>query len=242
VIVAFDLDDTLYPEEDFVKSGFRAVARVLHQRFQIDEDEAVAVMWTSLERNGRGRQFDEVVAFFDLSGRQSVKELVRTYRHHIPSISLPRESTAVLEQLKSRPLYVVTDGHKIVQQNKIDALGLAPWLRHAYLTHRYGIENRKPSVHVFELMIRRECCRPEDLVYVGDDPSKDFRGLRPLGVRTIRVRTGRHSEVVVPASQDAEYTMSSLAGIPDAVLRMEEEAAADRSHTSIEKATIWKTT
>ena len=89
MIVAFDLDDTLYPEEDFVKSGFRAVARVLNRRFQIDEEEALAVMWTSLQRNGRGRQFDEVVAFFDLSGRQSVKDLIRTYRHHKPSISLP---------------------------------------------------------------------------------------------------------------------------------------------------------
>ncbi len=222
MIVAFDLDDTLYPEEDFVKSGFHAVARMLHQRFQIDEDEALTVMWTSLERNGRGRQFDDVVAFFDLSRRQSVKELVKTYRHHVPSISLPRESKAVLEQLKSRPLYVVTDGHKIVQQNKIDALGLDPWLRHAYLTHRYGIENRKPSVHVFELMIRREHCRAEDIVYVGDDPSKDFRGLKPLGVRTVRVLTGRHAAVVVPANADAEHTLPSLAGVPDLVIGMEQ--------------------
>ncbi len=222
MIVAFDLDDTLYPEKDFVKSGFRAVARVLHERFEIDEDEALAVMWTSLERDGRGRQFDEVVAFFGLSGRQSVQQLLRTYRHHRPAISLPRESRAVLQKLKSRPLYVVTDGHKIVQQNKIDALGLAAWLRHAYITHRYGIANRKPSVRVFELMLRRERCGPEELVYVGDDPSKDFLGLRPLGVRTIRVRTGRHAETAAPASDDAEYTISSLAGVPDLVTSMEQ--------------------
>ena len=232
MIVAFDLDDTLYPEEDFVKSGFRAVADVLHRRFQIDEDKALEVMWTSLELNGRGRQFDEVIQFFGLSGRQSVRELVRAYRHHVPSISLPRESTAVLEQLRSRPLYVVTDGHKIVQQNKIDALGLAPWLRHAYLTHRYGIENRKPSVHVFELMIRRERCRPQDVLYVGDDPSKDFRALRPLGVRTVRVRTGRHAGAVVPATQDAEYAVTSIADVPDLVIAIENDTEDTRLQAS----------
>ena len=99
----------------------------------------------------------------------------------------------MLEELRPRPLYLVTDGHKVVQQNKVDALGLAPYFRHAYLTHRYGIHHRKPSIRVFELMMRRERCAPRDIVYVGDDPSKDFRGIRPLGVHTLRVRTGRHA-------------------------------------------------
>ena len=116
---------------------------------------------------------------------------------------------------------VVTDGHKIVQQNKIDALGLARFIRHAYVTHRYGIHNRKPSVRVFELLLRRERCAPGDLVYIGDDPSKDFRGLRPLGVRTIRVSTGRHAPVVVPAGEDAERTVEGIAGVPAVIAEME---------------------
>jgi putative hydrolase of the HAD superfamily len=221
VIVAFDLDDTLYPEQEFVESGFRAVAQALHQRFRIDEDEAVAVMRASLEQRGRGTQFDDVLTAFGLSGRQSVGELIKVYRHHSPSISLPSESVTALERLTPRPLYVVTDGHKIVQQNKIDALGLAPWLRHAYITHRYGVKNRKPSVHVFELMMRRERCDPQDVVYVGDDPSKDFRGLRPLGVCTVRVLTGRHRSVTVPATADAERTVAGIADVPDVVIEME---------------------
>jgi putative hydrolase of the HAD superfamily len=138
-----------------------------------------------------------------------------------------------LEQLKPRPLYVVTDGHKIVQQNKIDALGLAPWLQHAYLTHRYGVANRKPSIRVFELMIGRERCRPQEVVYVGDDPSKDFCGLRPLGVRTVRVLTGRHSTLVVPPSANAEYTLASLAGVPDLVVAMEHGSGGASGHVAL---------
>jgi putative hydrolase of the HAD superfamily len=219
VIVAFDLDDTLYPEETFVRSGFRAVARALHERWGVDEDEAFGVMWTSLHDRGRGSQFDDVVAHFGL--RQSVRELVGIYRHHTPAIALPPESRAVLEALAPRPLYVVTDGHKVVQQGKIEALGLAPYLRHAYVTHRYGIHNRKPSTHVFELLMRRERCAPGDVLYVGDDPSKDFRNLRPLGVRTIRVRTGRCAHVVVPEAEDAERTVASIAAVPAIVEEME---------------------
>ena len=32
-LIAFDLDDTLYPELSFVESGFRAVARAVEERF-----------------------------------------------------------------------------------------------------------------------------------------------------------------------------------------------------------------
>jgi putative hydrolase of the HAD superfamily len=221
MIVAFDLDDTLYPEETFVRSGFRAVARTLQERWGVSEDEAFDVMWESLGRRGRGTQFDDVVEHFGLRGRQSIAQLIKIYRHHPPSISLPAQSKAALEALRPRPLYVVTDGHKVVQQSKIDALGLAPFLEHAYLTHRYGISNRKPSVHIFELMMRRERCGAQDIVYVGDDPSKDFHGIRPLGVHTVRVGTGRHSGVVAPAAEDAERTVASIADVPAIVEELE---------------------
>ncbi len=221
MIVAFDLDDTLYPEEQYVRSGFRAVARALHERWGADEDEAFEAMWESLERDGRGRQFDAVVERLGLARRQSVRELVSVYRHHRPAIELPDESRAVLEALRPRPLYVVTDGHKVVQQSKLDALGLAPHLRHAYVTHRYGIHNRKPSVRVFELMMRRERCTAGEIVYVGDDPSKDFRGIRPLGIHTIRVTTGRHAAVRVPGDEDAERTVASIAAVPAIVEELE---------------------
>lgn len=221
MIVAFDLDDTLYPEETYVLSGFRAVARALAERWGVGEEDAFAAMWDSLQRRGRGTQFDDVVAAFGLEGRQPVKELVAIYRHHEPSISLPPESREVLECLAPRPLYVVTDGHKVVQQRKVEALGLAPYLRHAYLTHRYGVANRKPSVRVFELMMRRERCAPGEVVYVGDDPSKDFRSLRPLGVHTIRVTTGRHAGVVVAPDEDAERTVDGIGAVPGVVAELE---------------------
>ena len=221
MIVAFDLDDTLYPEITYVRSGFRAVARALHARWGIAEQDAFDAMCASLESAGRGTQFDDVVAAFGLTGRQSVRELVRVYRHHVPSLTLPEESRRTLEALRPRPLYVVTDGHKVVQQRKLDALGLAPHLRHAYITHRYGVHHRKPSVRVFELMMRRERCGPDDIVYVGDDPSKDFRGIRPLGLHTVRVLTGRHAAVIVPPEQDAARTVASVTAVPGVVRELE---------------------
>ena len=83
VIVAFDLDDTLYPEETFVRSGFRAVARALARALgRARRRRRSTSCGTRCERDGRGRQFDDVVAGARPGRRQSVRELVDVYRHH----------------------------------------------------------------------------------------------------------------------------------------------------------------
>jgi putative hydrolase of the HAD superfamily len=214
MIIAFDLDDTLYDEGTFVRSGFCAVADHMAAHWGVDRARALAVLEESLARHGRGRQFDDALREFDLLQRARLRELVSVYRHHTPKIRLDRAAATVLEELESRPLYLVTDGHKVAQANKIAALGIGPRFCHCYITHRYGAKYAKPSPHVFRLLVRRERCRPEDVVYIGDDPHKDFRGIRPLGFRTIRLRRGAHAEQEVEPGLDAECETRDLREVP----------------------------
>jgi putative hydrolase of the HAD superfamily len=51
-------------------------------------------------------------------------------------------------------------------------------------------------------------------VYIGDDPRKDFRGIRPLGFRTIRLRRGAHAGQEVGADLDAECETRDLREVP----------------------------
>jgi putative hydrolase of the HAD superfamily len=60
-IVVFDLDDTLYPEIEYVRSGFRAVAFELEARFDVHAEEAFALLWRALQVHGRGKTFDRVL-------------------------------------------------------------------------------------------------------------------------------------------------------------------------------------
>jgi putative hydrolase of the HAD superfamily len=214
MIIAFDLDDTLYDESTFVRSGFAAVADHMAASWGVDRPRAFGVMEESLARHGRGRQFDDALRHFGLLGRGRVRELVSVYRHHAPEIRLDPAAAIVLERFAGRPLYLVTDGHKVAQANKIEALGIGPRFRHCYLTHRHGTRYAKPSPHVFQLLVRRERCRPEDVVYIGDDPGKDFRGIRPLGFRTIRLRRGAHAGCEVEPGFDAECEAWDLREVP----------------------------
>ncbi|HEX2953991.1 MAG TPA: HAD family hydrolase, partial [Bacillota bacterium] len=60
MVLVFDLDDTLYEELTFVKSGFRAVAGFLQERYGIPAQPSLELMLQKLE-GGRGRIFDDLL-------------------------------------------------------------------------------------------------------------------------------------------------------------------------------------
>jgi len=213
MIPIFDLDDTLYPERTFVESGFRAVADWLGHRFGWDAEENQRVMLKTLDQQGRGAVFNSLLACRGADSKLLVRECVRIYRHHVPAIALSPTTEGILCSLKP-PLYLVTDGHKIVQQNKIRALGLETRFKKVFITHRYGIRHAKPSIHCFEIIRRTENCELSDMAYIGDNPNKDFVNLTPLGVRTIRVLTGEHRDVKAKPGFEAAHVIASLNELP----------------------------
>ena len=216
MIPIFDLDDTLYPESEYVESGFRAVARWGASRFGWPETRSFERMRELLIRHGRGRVFD---LWLKLEGARPTRCLVdaavRAYRHHDPEIRLPEPHRVLLERLAAQgPLYLVTDGHKVVQAKKVEALGIAPLFVGIYITHRYGRAAAKPSPHCFELIRRRAGVSWEKMVYVGDNPAKDFVTLNPLGMPTVRVLTGRHASDPAAPGFEAVHRIFRLTELP----------------------------
>lgn len=212
-VVVFDLDDTLYEELTFVRGGFRAVAREMSTRFGVPEQELFGRMWNVLMEQGRGRVFDELVAHY--GGRPSrtlVRRCLSIYRSHEPDLALLEDAGEVLERLEKAgtPVYIVTDGNKLVQQRKLAALGLEQRVAGAYVTHRFGRKHAKPSPYCFEKIRARERVAAGDIVYIGDNPTKDFVGIRPLGYRTIQIRRGPYHALPVPEPYKAEAAVDDL--------------------------------
>lgn len=209
MILIFDLDDTLYPEETFVQSGFRAVAHWLKEEFDWDALDSLEIMNHILAKQGRGAVFDALLQKKGMLSKQLVKQCVRVYRHHAPSISLIPAATEILAR-SDKPLYLVTDGNKIVQRNKIRALGIESRFKKTFITHRFGIKSAKPSTYCFDKIRMMEKCQWRDMVYVGDNPAKDFVNLNPLGCVTIRVLTGEHGRAKAKPGHDAQHRIGSL--------------------------------
>jgi len=215
LILAFDLDDTLYDERTYVESGLRAVAAHGRDRFGWDADRSFGEMIAILDAEGRGKVFDRWLAAHGRAGKGLVAECVRVYRHHRPQLALSPEAAALLPRLTRHPLYLVTDGHKLVQQRKVEALGIAPLFRRVFITHRYGIRHAKPSLHCFERIRGLERAAWRDLAYVGDNPAKDFVSLNAAGAQTVRLLAGVHAGVEAAAGHDAQHRIRSLAELPD---------------------------
>lgn len=215
----FDLDDTLYDESRYVDSGLSAVASLGAERWGWDARHSLSTLRSILAQEGRGKVFDRWLDANGAWSRRRVAECVTVYRHHRPTLSLFTTARRILDRYGPRiPLYLVTDGHKIAQRNKVDALNLWPEFRRIFITHRFGLASAKPSPYCFERIRAAEGCDWVDMVYVGDNPAKDFVGLTPLGTHTVRVLTGAHACVTARPGHDADVTIPSLDALPEALI------------------------
>ena len=173
--VIFDLDDTLYSEKEYVKSGFRAVSDYLGGRFEKQ-------LWDFFEAGKPA--VDEILKSM---GRESEKDYVlEVYRSHKPRIRLYDGVAEMIGSLKSRGIKVgiITDGRPKGQYNKIEALGLE--VDDVIVTDELGgIQFRKPCDIAFRMMATRWRLNPSDIVYVGDNQDKDFLAPQQLGMKYI---------------------------------------------------------
>ncbi len=209
VVVVFDLDDTLYDDMTYVLSGFHTVANYLAPIVG-ESSKKIFQRLKQLVEQDRNFVFDRFLKEKGLFTKTLVKHLLSLYRSHTPTISLYKEANACLKRLSHLPLYLVTDGNKLVQKNKIKALGLYPIMRKCFLTSNYGLKYVKPSPYCFEKICKLEKVSPQEVIYVADNPTKDFVGIKPLGFQTVRVLTGNKRNLRLDKAHEADITINSL--------------------------------
>jgi putative hydrolase of the HAD superfamily len=209
--LVLDLDDTLFLERDYARSGFEAIGPWAEAELGVPSFASRA--WAELEGGRRGDVFDAVLRG---AGRPAtpaaVAELVRRYRAHRPRLALLPDARAALEALVGRVrLAAVSDGPLESQRAKAEALGLARWVDPIVLTAALGPGLGKPHPRAFVLVEEATGARGAACAYVGDNPAKDFGGPRSLGWRTIRVRRPGALHVDVPSGDDVDEEIESFA-------------------------------
>lgn len=188
-LLVLDVDDTLYLERDYVRSGFKAVSNYVKEKAGYEDFFDLA--WAAFLEGRRRTIFDDILAEVPAATRAKppVAELVEVYRHHQPAVSLCPDAEEFLNRVHgSYGLGVVTDGPAVSQRRKIQALGLGRWISEFVVTDEHGPEWPKPSILPFRDLQERFDVRPEHCWYLADNPAKDFTGPTKLGWRTIRVQ------------------------------------------------------
>lgn len=214
--VLFDLDDTLYPEGEYYRSGFAVVAACLEER-GVGPAEANRALFEQLHfGEGRERVFDKAAARLEFPAAW-IPELVRAFHDHRPRLQLPQESAEVLAQLRGRyRLGIVTDGHAAVQRRKLEALELADRVDAIVITDDLGREYWKPHPLPFWNCCQRLESPPDEAVFVGDHPERDIQGARRAGLRAIRLRRpdSYFASLATSEAYPADREIRQLAELP----------------------------
>lgn len=214
--VVFDIDDTLYLERDYLLSGFRAVAEYISASYGACSESLYASMIRLLGTQDRNRIFDILLQeFSQLKKVCTVSELVEVYRSHHPKIQLLEGLEPLFAFLtRSRVrLAIVSDGYLRAQQKKVEALQLRQWFSNIVLTDAWGRFFWKPHHRGFEVVEEELRMTSESLVYIADNPSKDFIAPNSRGWRTVRLRLPGQLYGNLQAEEpyaEAHYTVSGV--------------------------------
>jgi putative hydrolase of the HAD superfamily len=215
-LIAFDLDDTLYPEVEFVKSGFSAVAREVHNRFDV-QDDFYGILWNLFLKGDNKETFNKALYKVGLKEDvQLIEELVYIYRNHTPHITLYSDASEILTLLQGKKkIGLITDGPVEMQKNKVQALRIENYFDLCVFTDAGGRNSWKPSPWGYQKMMEHFSLSGEYCAYVGDNSIKDFKGAKSLDWKTFKVvrNEGIYREVSGDAIHDAEYTLTKLTEI-----------------------------
>jgi putative hydrolase of the HAD superfamily len=186
--IVFDLDDTLYPECQFVVSGCRAVSSYLKRIYglQLFDD------FLECYRSGvRANLFLEVLQrYFKQVEPFLIQRLAEIYRCHFPSLELYPDARVGLALLPGKGIFsgLMTDGFGCVQKNKVEALNLRNLVDSVvYADDLGGEEFWKPSAEPFHILAIQMDIEPHQMIYVGDNPLVDFLAPRRLGMGTVQI-------------------------------------------------------
>ena len=208
--VVFDMDDTLYLERNYVKSGFKEVSNFLQTEFEVEGFEEVA--WQLFLDGNRGNIFNLGLEKLLIEPKSSlVDQLVQRYRNHKPNISLEQDSVILLQSIRKDIFTgLITDGPKESQFAKIDSLGLSELIEHIVVTDNFGPEWSKPSDLAFKKIEEITGQAGSNCIYLADNPKKDFIAPCSLGWRTVMVSRPGSLYSAVQGGTQAEFTIPNL--------------------------------
>lgn len=212
LMYGFDLDETIYPENEHALGGFRAIAHEASIRSNVGVLQFCDYLEQHFLLEGRRKLIEEFLQHFNLSSVMSLSEAIMVYRNAKVPIFAYRDGLSFLKKCiaAGSKTILITDGNASVQRKKVALLKIEPLFHSIYYTDDYGPEFKKPNKEIFEVALRDNDICPSNFTYIGDNPYRDFEGPNYLGSSTIRIRRGVFANAKVRVELDAKLTVDSF--------------------------------
>ena len=125
----------------------------------------------------------------------------------------------ILPQLTERyDLCIITDEFRDIQLEKLRRLGLANRFRQVTSSDEAGI--MKPWPGIFRLALDRAGVSAGETLMVGDNPRKDIKGARALGMGTAFIKRSRFFFYDSPPEETADITFANYTELPGLIAQL----------------------
>ncbi|MER0122342.1 HAD family hydrolase [Streptococcus sp. ZJ93] len=193
----FDLDDTLYDQEEPFKRAIQAYLPVQDEemgalyiafRFYADEVfEAATTGEMTLEASHIYRMKRALADFGHGVSDELALIIQKDYQENQGKLILSPEFPAIFEVCRKNKirLGIITNGPHLHQLRKLQSLEMTNWISE-YVTIISGqVGVTKPSKEIFDLMVKKMQLSPEEMWYLGDSFENDVVGAKRAGWQAI---------------------------------------------------------
>lgn len=188
-VIAFDLDDTLYPEKEYVFSGFKAVSELVKKRLGVEDFYPELV--ETFNESEKKKTFNVTLKRFGIKYDEFlIQNMVNCYRTHFPDIKVYDDVISTLDYLRREyHLALITDGYLQAQKNKVKALNIERLFERIIYADEYGKNCWKPSSLPYHLVMEYFSAKGDECVYIGDNMEKDFIAPNKMDWLTIQIKS-----------------------------------------------------
>lgn len=208
--IAFDLDNTLYCRDTAVHSWIRKA---------LAPDDALieeAIAYDNSGFLGRGEFYGWIAERVEWAANAHEVEQ-RIQKEIFEFVYADDRINQAIHELAERfPLGLLTNGEGWFQRKKFHQIGIAEKFRTdcVFATGEIGVH--KPEAEAFLPMIKAFDLKPEQILFVGDNPVNDIVGAQESGMRTCWIQLkAEHQCPVAP-----DWTVQSVTELPGLLLAM----------------------
>lgn len=196
--IFFDLDNTLWDFERNSRSAMSETVHFYNSYGKINFDHFFKVystinhkLWESYRKKKIGKKELTRKRFLDTFIELSIEgidpdEMNTRYLQEMPKQKNLNDGVIeMLEYLKSRnyQLYIITNGFKEVQYEKLESSGLMPFFKKVFISEL--IKTPKPGKEIFEYAIKSANAKKNRSIMIGDDWDVDVMGALNFGIDAI---------------------------------------------------------
>lgn len=169
-VFVFDLDNTLYPEKDYLYQVYYMIGQFIEYHETFDHEIITKYLINEFENKGRSHIFDKLIEQFSLK-KEYVDNCIRLLRTaRLPlKLLLYKEAEWMLNELKEKQKYIfiLTNGEPEQQYNKITQIEWNGLQKHIKCYYANEIVPKPAPDGLLKIMADHNFS-PEELVFIGD--------------------------------------------------------------------------